>query len=189
VTAQRITTQEGSSGRFPECTSHHVGMLRPSGLDSERAQEKIVDRTPKSSRRGVPRPRARKACEVVEGHLLPAQVHLLLSIPPKYSGAQAGDCSTGSVRISLARTWAGRTRNFTGQPVWARGSWVSPVGRDEEALRQSIREQEQADRRVIGSSVCLMPTPSKSITPPIGVLGCNRFERSPIQASGSAGGT
>ena len=89
----------------------------------------------------------RKACEVVEGHLLPAQVHLLLSIPPKYSGAQAGGLLNGKRAISLARTWAGRTRNFTRQHVWARGSWVSPVGRDEEALRQSIREQEQADRR------------------------------------------
>ena len=89
----------------------------------------------------------RKECEVVEGHLMPDHVHMLLSIPPKYSVAQAVGFLKGKSAIYIARTWTGRTRNFTGQHFWARGYWVSTVGRDEEAIRQYIREQEHEDRR------------------------------------------
>jgi putative transposase len=55
--------------------------------------------------------------------------------------------SKGRARY-IARTFGGRKRNFTGQHFWARGYWVSTVGRDEEATRKYIQQQEGEDRRL-----------------------------------------
>jgi putative transposase len=72
-----------------------------------------------------------KESEVIEGHLLPDHVHMLLSIPPKYSVAQVVGYIKGKSAIWIARTYSGRQRNFTGEHFWARGYYVSTVGRDE----------------------------------------------------------
>jgi putative transposase len=85
--------------------------------------------------------------DVEEGHLMPDHVHMLVSIPPKYSVAQVIGYIKGKSAIHIAREFAGRPRNFVGQRFWARGYFVSTVGRDEQAIRSYIREQELADRR------------------------------------------
>jgi putative transposase len=48
-------------------------------------------------------------------------VHILISIPPKYSVAQVVGIIKGKSAISIARTYMGRKKNFTGQSFWARG--------------------------------------------------------------------
>ena len=90
----------------------------------------------------------RKECEVMEGHLMPDHIHMLLSVPPKYAVSQVVGYIKGKSAIYIARTVEGRKRNFTGQHFWARGYWVSTVGRDEEAIREYIRHQEVEDRRI-----------------------------------------
>ena len=89
-----------------------------------------------------------KESEVIEGHLLPDHVHMLISIPPKYSVAQVVGYIKGKSAIYLARVYGGRRRNFTGQHFWARGYFVSTVGRDEAMIRAYIRRQEEEDRRL-----------------------------------------
>ena len=84
---------------------------------------------------------------VEEGHLMPDHVHMMISIPPKYSVAQVMGYIKGKSAIHIAREYAGRTRNFVGQHFWARGYYVSTVGRDETVIREYIREQEREDRR------------------------------------------
>jgi putative transposase len=90
----------------------------------------------------------RKSCAVEDGHLLPDHVHMLVSIPPKFAVSQVVGYIKGKSAIYIARTFGGRKRNFSGQHFWARGYWVSTVGRDEEAIRDYIRQQEAEDRRV-----------------------------------------
>ena len=85
--------------------------------------------------------------EVEEGHLLADHVHMMLSIPPKHSVAQVVGYIKGKSAIHIAREFAGRPRNFVGQHFWARGYFVSTVGRDEGAIREYIRTQELEDRR------------------------------------------
>jgi putative transposase len=85
---------------------------------------------------------------VIEGHLLPDHVHVLISIPPKYAVAQVVGYLKGKSAIHIARTYMGRKKNFTGQHFWARGYFVSTVGTDEETIREYIRQQEQEDRRL-----------------------------------------
>jgi putative transposase len=44
--------------------------------------------------------------------------------------------------------YAGRRRNYVGQHFWARGCWVSTVGKNEAAVRRYIQDQEKEDRRL-----------------------------------------
>ena len=89
-----------------------------------------------------------KECRVEEGHLMPDHVHMLLSVPPKNAVSQVVGYIKGKSAIHLARTYGGRRRNFVGQHFWARGYFVSTVGRDEAAVRAYIKNQEQEDKRL-----------------------------------------
>ena len=89
-----------------------------------------------------------KECEIEEGHLMVDHVHMLISVPPKYSVAQVMGYIKGKSAIHIARVYAGRRRNFVGQHFWARGYWVSTVGKNEAAVRRYIQEQEKEDQRL-----------------------------------------
>ena len=80
-----------------------------------------------------------KESEVLEGHLMGDHVHMLVSIPPKFSVAQVVGYIKGKSAISIARNLIGRRRNFTGENFWARGYFVSTVGRDTEVIRDYIQ--------------------------------------------------
>ena len=89
-----------------------------------------------------------KESQIEEGHLLPDHVHMMILIPPKYAVSQVIGYVKGKSAIHLARVYGGRKQNFVGQHFWARGYYVSTVGRDEEAVRNYIREQEGEDKRL-----------------------------------------
>ena len=91
---------------------------------------------------------SQKECKILEGHLMPDHVHILISIPPKYSVSQVVGFIKGKSAISIARTYAGRRKNFTGQKFWSRGYYVSTVGRDEETVRNYIKHQEEEEKRI-----------------------------------------
>jgi putative transposase len=84
---------------------------------------------------------------IEEGHLMSDHVHIMISIPPKHAVAQVVGYIKGKSAIHIARTYTGRRRNFVGQHFWARGYFVSTVGRDEAAVREYIRNQEREDHR------------------------------------------
>ncbi len=73
---------------------------------------------------------------------------MLLSIPPKYAVSQVAGYIKGKSAIHIARTYAGRKRNFVGQNFWARGYYVSTTGRDEDIIRNYIRKQEESDKKI-----------------------------------------
>ena len=75
-------------------------------------------------------------------------VHILISIPPKYAVSQVIGFIKGKSAIHLAREYGERKRNFAGQHFWARGYFVSTVGRDEATVRDYIRNQEREDQRL-----------------------------------------
>ena len=89
-----------------------------------------------------------KESRILEGHLLADHVHILISIPPKYSVSQVVGFIKGKSAIHLARVYGERKRNFTGQHFWARGYYVSTVGNDETTVRDYIRNQEKEDQRL-----------------------------------------
>lgn len=89
-----------------------------------------------------------KECRIEEGHVMLDHVHMLISIPPKYAVSQVVGFIKGKSAIHIARTYGERSRNYVGQHFWARGFFVSTVGRDEVVIREYIRKQEEEDRRL-----------------------------------------
>jgi len=85
--------------------------------------------------------------ELIEGHAMPDHVHLLLSIPPKYSLSNTVGFVKGKSAIQIHRQYLGRERNFTGFHFWARGYCLSTVGLDEQKIRAYIRDQEEEEKR------------------------------------------
>ena len=85
---------------------------------------------------------------IEKGHLMSDHVHMMISIPPKYAVSQVVGYVKGKSAIHIARVYGGRRQNFTGQHFWARGYFVSTVGRDEAVIREYIRNQEKEDARL-----------------------------------------
>jgi putative transposase len=89
-----------------------------------------------------------KESRIEEGHLMVDHVHMMISIPPKYAVSQVVGYIKGKSAIHLARVYGEKKRNFVGQHFWARGYFVSTVGRDERVIRNYIRHQQQEDERL-----------------------------------------
>lgn len=77
---------------------------------------------------------SQKESRIEEGHLMPDHVHVMIAIPPKYAVSQVVGYIKGKSAIHMARVYAERKRSFVGQHFWARGYFVSTVGRDEELI-------------------------------------------------------
>lgn len=89
-----------------------------------------------------------KECEVEEGHLMGDHVHMMVSIPPKHSVSHIVGYIKGKSAIYISRNFLGRRQNVAGQSFWARGYYVSTVGRDEQKIREYIQNQEKEDQRI-----------------------------------------
>ena len=63
----------------------------------------------------------RRECRIEEGHLMADHVHMLLSIPPKYSVAEVIGFLKGKSSIWIAQNIERKAKNFTGHKFWARG--------------------------------------------------------------------
>jgi len=89
-----------------------------------------------------------KESRIEEGHLMIGHVHMMIAIGPKYAVSQVIGFIKGKSAIHVARVYGERKRNFAGQHFWARGFFVSTLGRDEAVIRSYIRRQEQEDQRL-----------------------------------------
>ena len=88
-----------------------------------------------------------KEVELVEGHAMPDHIHLVLSIPPKYSVAMVVGYLKGKSAIHIHRKMLGVKKGFTGKHFWSRGYCVNTVGLDETMIRAYVRNQEELDRQ------------------------------------------
>ena len=73
---------------------------------------------------------------------------MCIGIPPKHAVSEVVRYIRGKSAIAIVRDVQGRAKNFTGQSFWARGYFVSTVGRDEQKIREYIRNQEAEVRRL-----------------------------------------
>jgi putative transposase len=125
-----------------------MGVQIPRDFHPEIPAQGIVWATARASGRGVSQAGTQKESRIEEGHLMPDHVHMMIAIPPKYAVSQVVGFIKGKSAIYVARTYGERSRNFVGQHFWARGYFVSTVGRDEEVIREYIRHQEEEDKRL-----------------------------------------
>ena len=89
-----------------------------------------------------------RACQILEGHLRPDHVHMVITIPPKDAVASVIGFLKGKSAVAVARLQGKAPKgypNFTGEHFWARGYAVSTVGFELEAVRRYVREQDAAD--------------------------------------------
>ncbi len=84
-----------------------------------------------------------KGVELLEGHAMPDHIHLLLSIPPKFSVANTVGFIKGKSAIRIHREILG-TKRMTGLSFWATGYCVSTVGLDEARIKKYIKEQDKS---------------------------------------------
>ncbi len=76
---------------------------------------------------------------------MPDHVHMLISIPPKYSVAHVVGFLKGKTALYVAHKHA-RKRKYRGYHFWARGYFVSTTGYNEQVVRRYIRNQEKQDK-------------------------------------------
>jgi len=84
-------------------------------------------------------------CEIIGGNIVQDHVHMLITIPPKYSVAEVIGYLKGKSAIAVARQFGSRKRNFNGEQFWARGYAVSTVGFELEHIKSYVKNQEQFD--------------------------------------------
>ena len=89
-----------------------------------------------------------RECQILEGHLCPDHVHMMIRIPPKYAVSHVMGYIKGKSAIRMARDFMGRHQGFKGYHFWARGYFVSTVGIDETTIREYIRDQEKNDQKL-----------------------------------------
>ena len=102
----------------------------------------------------------------------------MISIPPEYPVSQVVGFIKGNSAIYLVRVHGEEKRNFVGQHFWARGFFVSTVGRDETVIREYIKRQEQEDRRLDQLNLWRRSTTFRWPTK----LGPRHRSRQPLQA-------
>ena len=87
-----------------------------------------------------------KGIELVEGNAMPDHMHMLLSVPPKYSIAMTVGYLKGKGAVRIHRELMKAKGTLFGRSFWARGYCVSTVGYDEASVRRYIQEQEKLQR-------------------------------------------
>lgn len=84
--------------------------------------------------------------EIEEINIQPDHVHLILSIPPKYSISEIMGYLKGKTAIRLFEHQKELSRRYWGKHLWARGYCVSTVGLDEEKIRKYVKWQQQREQ-------------------------------------------
>ena len=94
-----------------------------------------------------------KGVEIIEGHMMPDHVHMLLSIPPKYSVSSVMGYLKGKSALMIFERHANLKYKYGNRHFWCEGYYVSTVGLNEETIKKYMAEQEQRDQAVDRLSV------------------------------------
>ena len=86
-----------------------------------------------------------KGIEIIEAELCPDHIHMLISIPPKYSVAQIMGYIKGKSSLMIFDRHANMKYKYGNRHFWCRGYYVDTVGRNKKAIQEYIRNQLQED--------------------------------------------
>lgn len=96
-----------------------------------------------------------KEVEIIEGNACVDHIHMVLSIPPKYSVAMVVGFLKGKSAIRMHQEFSRYYKNYHGKHFWSRGYCVSTIGVDEESIRSYVRNQEVLDKAEDGQQLDL----------------------------------
>lgn len=92
--------------------------------------------------------RQKDLVEVLELNILADHIHLVVSIPPKYSVSAIMGYLKGKLSIRLFQKYERLGKRYWGQHLWSRGYCVSTVGLDEDKIRKYVKWQEKKEKEV-----------------------------------------
>ena len=92
----------------------------------------------------------RKLCEYKEVEIIEAEackdhIHMLVSIPPKYSVSQIMGYLKGKSSLMIFEKYANMKYKYGNRHFWCRGYYVDTVGRNKKVIAEYIRNQLQED--------------------------------------------
>ena len=86
--------------------------------------------------------------EILAGNVLSDHIHIVLSIPPKYSVSEAVGFIKGKSAIKMFDMHSHLKKRYWGRHFWAKGYCVSTVGLDEEQIKSYVKHQLETDKRM-----------------------------------------
>ena len=86
-----------------------------------------------------------KGVEIIEAEACPDHIHMLVSIPPKYSVSQIMGYLKGKSSLMIYDRHANLKYKYGNRQFWCKGYYVDTVGRNKKAIQQYIRNQLQED--------------------------------------------
>ncbi len=84
--------------------------------------------------------------EVLEGYIARDHVHMCLSIPPKHAVCEVMGTLKGKTAIRMFNKFPELRKRYWGSHFWSRGYYVNAVGKNEDTIREYIRNQDKLDR-------------------------------------------
>ena len=87
----------------------------------------------------------RKGIEIIEAEACPDHIHMLISIPPKYSVSEVMGYLKGKSSLIIFDRHANLKYKYGNRHFWCRGYYVDTVGKNEKKIAEYIREQLQSD--------------------------------------------
>ena len=89
--------------------------------------------------------RSYKGVEIIEGHLMPDHIHMLVSIPPKYSISSFMGYLKGKSALMIFDRHANMKYKYGNRKFWCTGYYVDTVGRNKKVIEEYIKNQIQED--------------------------------------------
>lgn len=86
-----------------------------------------------------------KGVEIIEAEACKDHIHMLISMPPKYSVSQFMGYLKGKSSLMIFKKYANLKDKYGNRHFWCRGYYVSTVGKNRKAIEQYIRNQLQGD--------------------------------------------
>ena len=129
--------------------NHDMGVQVPCRVHTKVPQEVAVWANPTALGQCIPRARPAQGMPD-RGRALDVGscAHADINPAAKYSVSEVIGYLKGKSSIWIAQNVERKLRNFLGHKFWARGYFVSTIGRDEEMIRAYIRNQEMADKQL-----------------------------------------
>jgi putative transposase len=87
-----------------------------------------------------------KGVDIIEGEICPDHVHLLLSIPPKYSISSFMGYLKGKSATMIYQKWGNMKFAYRNRAFWCTGYYVDTVGKNTQAIKEYIENQLKADK-------------------------------------------
>ena len=87
-----------------------------------------------------------KSIEIIEAQACPDHIHMLISIPPKYSVSQMMGYLKGKSSLMIFDRHTNLKYKYGNRHFWARGYFVDTVGRNKKAIKVYIQNQLEEDK-------------------------------------------